>query len=446
MHLEAIQLDRAVGAMLGLAAGDVLSAGGFEMSPFGGEHLIEDCGRSLNPEPGEWTDCTAMAIPIAQFLAEGRSLGDDAALADVVDARYPAARAAEVEGSPRARGDESLARVAPVALGYLAAGQEGALARAARVVSSLDREGPDAADASVLLCLTIRHSILTGELDLSSQVTSLPTVRRDRWERLIARAETGQPEDFAGNGHAVEALQGAWAAVRHARGVADTLERAARGGAHSCAIAAIAGALGGATKGGSAVPARWRRLLHGRPGLRTRGLVDLAVLAARGGRPDGSGWPLADRFPASGVDTLTPHPHDDGVLLASLDGLDHLPIDVRTVLSLCRVGRRQTDREQVEFWLVDAPGKNADVDAVLIDIADTLAAVREQGQRVVVHCREARSRTAAVAVLHSVRHLGVPFAEAEHAIAHALPDYEPKTFLLDAVARITGQRRGGERP
>ena len=54
-------------------------------------------------------------------------------------------------------------------------------------------------------------------------------------------------------------------------------------------VAAIAGALLGARWGASAIPAHWRRLLHGYPGINGERLVELATLAARGGKPLGNG-------------------------------------------------------------------------------------------------------------------------------------------------------------
>ncbi|QWC15839.1 hypothetical protein KKR89_16520 [Cellulomonas dongxiuzhuiae] len=71
------------------------------------------------------------------------------------------------------------------------------------------------------------------------------------------------------------------------------------------------------------------------------------------------GWPTASQITGIGVRTLVTHPHDDGVVLASLDGLVQLPDDVTTVVSMCRIGRRQTSREHVEFWLFDKDGADA---------------------------------------------------------------------------------------
>ncbi|QWC15838.1 dual specificity protein phosphatase family protein [Cellulomonas dongxiuzhuiae] len=86
---------------------------------------------------------------------------------------------------------------------------------------------------------------------------------------------------------------------------------------------------------------------------------------------------------------------------------------------------------------------------MLIEAADTIADLRAQGQKVALHCAEARSRTSAVAAVYAIRHRGVPKGEALAALQATLPDYAPKQFLLDAVGRIaeavdSGQEEGDE--
>src|SRR4029077_19608583 len=113
-------------------------------------------------------------------------------------------------------------------------------------------------------------------------------------------AESSRPSDFANNGWVVAALQAAWSAIAHtpvpeddtASGTfrADHLRRAldaaVRAGNDTDTVAAIAGGLLGAVYGASAVPLRWRRLLHGWPGITARGVVGLATAIERKGKPD----------------------------------------------------------------------------------------------------------------------------------------------------------------
>jgi ADP-ribosylglycohydrolase len=69
-NLSDIQRDRAIGVLVGAAAGDALGAG-YE---FGGrvppDHPVAMIGGGRGPfQPGEWTDDTSMAVAIAESLA-----------------------------------------------------------------------------------------------------------------------------------------------------------------------------------------------------------------------------------------------------------------------------------------------------------------------------------------------------------------------------------------
>ncbi|GAA1938853.1 ADP-ribosylglycohydrolase family protein [Agromyces allii] len=311
--------DRAVGAILGSAAGDALGAP-YEFKP----SLPDDvpvrftAGGPWNL--GEWTDDTSMAVPILQAVARGEALTDAATRGRIVaewqgwavDAKdvgiqtrqvlallsdsvsEHAARAAALavhERTGRSAGNGSLMRTGPVALAFLADGQELALADTARRISELTHHEVDAGDGCVIWSLAIRHAIRTGELDLRAPIGALPAERRDRWHAFVDVAERTAPRDIPGsNGWVVAALQAAWSAIHHARlageGLQLTLERAVRCGNDTDTVAAIAGSLAGAAHGASAVPAPWRRELHGWPGLRADDLEQLALLAVRRGSPD----------------------------------------------------------------------------------------------------------------------------------------------------------------
>lgn len=198
------------------------------------------------------------------------------------DIRSAAKRVHDSTG--RSAGNGSLMRTGPVALGYLGDGQEQAHADAARRVSELTHFETDAGDACVIWSLAIRHAIRTGTYDLRTAIDALPAERRARWHEFIDVAERTQPRDIPGsNGWVVAAMQAAWSAIHHAElageGLQQTLERAVRCGNDTDTVAAIAGSLAGAKRGGSAVPELWRRELHGWPGLRAD---DLTHLAERG--------------------------------------------------------------------------------------------------------------------------------------------------------------------
>jgi ADP-ribosyl-[dinitrogen reductase] hydrolase len=296
--------DRVAGVLVGMAAGDALGAGyEFRPPPFGEISMIG--GGLGNFAPGEWTDDTSMAVCIAEVTAQGEM--DPAAIGDrflawaasgpadigvstrAVLARadagadLPVAAAEHLAARPRgSAGTGALMRTAPVALAHL--GDDEGIARSARRVATLTHADPLAAESCVLWCVAIGRAVREQRLDgLRDGLALLPEERRGRWEEAIEAAETQPPETFTPNGFTVTALQAADAAVRQTPTPPDpaghlpaALEAAVRIGDDTDTVAAIAGSLLGARWGASAVPERWRRMLHGWPGLCADDLAGLA--------------------------------------------------------------------------------------------------------------------------------------------------------------------------
>ena len=302
MLLDARQRDRARGVLLATAAGDALGAG-YEFGP----PLADDVevtmrgGGGFGWAPGEWTDDTSMATAVAE-AARNADLRSEAAQ-DAIVRRWlewaehatdvgtqtravfsslaaPTAAAARRaaadlhERTGRTAGNGSLMRTAPLALAYLH--DEPALIDAARAISALTHFDSEAGEACVLWCLAIRHAVLSGQVDVRAGLTRLPADRAAVWADRLDVAERSRPADFARNGWVVEALQGAWSAISGTSTLPDGLAAAVRGGRDTDTVAAIAGGLLGAAHGASAVPAPWRDVLHGWPGLRGADLLDLA--------------------------------------------------------------------------------------------------------------------------------------------------------------------------
>jgi ADP-ribosyl-[dinitrogen reductase] hydrolase len=474
MTLTTAQLDRACGVLLGTAAGDALGAA-YEFGPPRGPELEVAMvgGGSFGWEPGEWTDDTSMAIAIAEVAATGADLRQEETL-DAIARRWHewsqdakdvgvqtrsvlsragrhgiSAQTAREESAAlhkltsRTAGNGSLMRTAPVALAYL--DDEAALVAAARAVSGLTHHDPEAGDTCVLWCLAIRHAVLTGVLDVRIGLQHIDVDRRDLWATRLDVAEASQPSDFKNNGWVVEALQGAWSAISitpvphddPAKGVfrADhlrlALNAAVRGGGDTDTVAAIAGGLLGAAYGASAVPAEWRRMLHGWPGLATRDLVALTTRIVK-----------ADKPFSYEIEPMAPvrHPHDDGVWLADVAALQSLPAGVDAVVSLCRVNDDDLPMgvEQIDIRLIDKvdPDANPNLGFVLTDTVRLIEQVRNQGRTVLLHCVACQSRTPTVAALYGARKRGISGQAALREVTSVLPDAYPNSHFRRALEKL----------
>jgi ADP-ribosyl-[dinitrogen reductase] hydrolase len=452
------ELDRMAGTLLGLAAGDALGAGyEFAAAPTGEVDMIG--GGLGGTARGEWTDDTAMAVGIAEVAATGHldpvrvgerfldwmrsdppdtGIATAAVLRDAATAAdLPRAARRHLETHPRGgAGNGALMRTAPVALAHL--GDDEAMAAAAREMAEMTHADPLAGDSCVLWCVAIDRAVRERRLDgVRDGLALLPEARRDRWRVAIDEAETGPPERFAPNGFTVTALQAAHATIHHTAVPPDrpgvhlqlALDAAVRIGDDTDTVAAIAGALLGARWGASAVPFRWRRLLHGWPGLDAGQLVRLAVLAGRRGRPDHDGWPVVARQRGEGVPPYVAMlPGDEHVLLGNLASLDEVAGGVGAIVSLCRVGAEQvsSEVEHHEVWLADTadPDANPNLELVLDDTVDAIRTLRAEGRRVFLHCAAGRSRAPTVAAAYLAAVEDVPATRALERVVDAIPVHD----------------------
>lgn len=318
--------DRAAGALLASAAGDALGAGYEFTHPGPNIEIGMIGGGPFDWAPGEWTDDTSMTVAVARVTATGADLttaaGLDAVAAGFVEwfdsqpkdignqtravlsarsgsAAEMTAVAARISG--RKGGNGSLMRTAAIGLAYLEDTDAAADActRAAARVSELTHDDPQATQACQLWSSAIRHAVLHGTFDgVHGYLDRTESETARFWRPLLEQAENGSPQDFPNNGWVVHALQTAWWAITRADHPADArhlpaaLERAVRAGGDTDTTAAIAGALLGARWGASAVPAGWRRMLHGWPGLTADDLARLALWTATGGAQDAAPMPV----------------------------------------------------------------------------------------------------------------------------------------------------------
>jgi ADP-ribosyl-[dinitrogen reductase] hydrolase len=479
VNLSNVQRDRAVGVLVGTAAGDALGAGYEFDEPMAVDNPVAMIGGGLGPfQPGEWTDDTSMAIAIAEIAATGADLRNETSLDYIVERwhwwsrtakdigvqtstvlsaagqRGIAARTAREESAAfharngHSTGNGSLMRTAPVALAYL--DDEAALVKAARAVSELTHFDPEAGDACVLWCLAIRHAVLTGQLDVRVGLGHIDIDRRRLWIARLAEAEVSRPSAFANhNGWVVVALQAAWSAivttpvpvddptreVFRADHLRFALEAAVRGGGDTDTVAAIAGGLLGAAYGASAIPSHWRLALKGWPGLNTRGLVRLVDGIIDKGD--------VARFDTSygawrGVPTAVRHPHDDKVWIGGAAALHKLPAGVDAVVSLCRVadGHILADAPHLDVRLIDQEGENANLDFVLLDTVRAVEQLRAEGRTVFVHGVVAHSCAPMIAALYGARRQHIDIDQALKEVCAVLPEADPNPDFRAALRRL----------
>ena len=318
LDVTSIELDRAVGAVIGGAVGDALGAG-YEFGPVPEPNDVTMRRGTLTGEPaGHWTDDTAMAIAILEVAAAQGTLTTHHAAVSVGervlewyrsgpsdignqtravlsraksggDLAETAAREQALD--PGRAGNGSLMRTGPVALAHL--GDEARLVLAAQAMSALTHPNPIALDACVLWTLAIDHAIRTGEL-VGPRVGlhRIEVPRRAQWARWIDDAESLEPRTFNPNGYVVTALQAAWSAIQVTRERRDHFEPGVRQavaiGNDTDTVAAIAGSLLGAAYGATSIPSAWKGGLAGWPAqYRSADLVRLAMRAVtRGGADD----------------------------------------------------------------------------------------------------------------------------------------------------------------
>ena len=203
-----------------------------------------------------------------------------------------------------------------------------------------------------------------------------------------------------------------------------------RGGGDTDTVAAIAGGLLGAAYGASAVPAEWRRVLHGWPGLGTRDLVALATRIVK-----------ADKPFSYDIDPMTAvrHPHDDGVWMGDVATLRALPAGVDTVVSLCRIHDEDlpVGVEQIDVRLIDdGPDANPNLDFVLTDTVRLIEQLRNEGRTVLLHCvAAAEPHTDRGSTLWRTRQ-GISGEAALREVTSVLPDAYPNSDFRRALKRL----------
>ena len=436
---------RVAGALIGSAVGDALGAP-FEFGPPGRFSArfpapargvrTEMCGGgSLRWAPGHFTDDTQQGLLLAGSLLDRGGLDE----ADVFDRlrHWLAADPPDVGGQTRAvlgsgrpwqvaaaehfaryghaAGNGSLMRMAPVAIRFAREGQDATM-DAARRQSALTHGDPAAGEGCAVFADLVRVALDGGDplSELPATLERVAPGHRDRWAEVLSPDWTPDRATTR-NGAVWPTLGTAVWALRRGRDVAEVLRLVIDQGGDTDTLAAVAGGLAGAVHGIAGIPMRWTSAVHGRvPGTdRLWQLADLHHLAAA---LDGS---TAPPYEAPETPGLEPREVADGIWAADLDGARHSSPDF-AVVSLCRTGTRFRHEVQCFAYLTDDDA-NSELDTVLTDVLDDVAALRADGRRVLVHCFAGQSRTGLVLRAWMRRDQGLSAAEATDVVRRRWP-------------------------
>ncbi|MEU9942000.1 ADP-ribosylglycohydrolase family protein [Streptomyces lavendulae] len=276
------RLDRAVGAVVGSAAGDALGAP-YEFGPAGalsarGEEMRGGGGW----DPGEATDDTQMAVLVGESLLEHGGLEPADVFARfrhwaawepkdiglqteaVLSSGDPwdLAAALHFQVNARAAGNGSLMRAATSAVWFAPAGR-GATMDAARRIAALTHGDRAAWEGTAVL-----HELVRVALDGADPLAALPEVldavhpeHRAQYARVLGPAwHPDLATEF--NGAVWPCLGSAVWALRTTGGFAAAVRAAVDLGGDTDTVAAVTGALAGAVYGSRAIPREWTEPLH----------------------------------------------------------------------------------------------------------------------------------------------------------------------------------------
>lgn len=276
--------DRAIGSLLGLAAGDALGVP-MEFQERDQRPPVTDLigGGPFHLKPGEWTDDTAMALCLAESLLakhdfDPRDLmerfvrwwkkGENSSTGscfDIGNATRAALERYRKSGDPFAgsedpmqAGNGSIMRLAPVAIFWH--GSPERAARAAREQSRTTHASPACLDACELLA-----RVLVAAIGGAGKAALLQPARPG-WLAEVTQIAAGRWRDkqraqIRSSGYVVDTLEAAFWCVARSEDARAALIMAANLGHDADTVAAVTGQIAGSIWGASALPLAWREKL-----------------------------------------------------------------------------------------------------------------------------------------------------------------------------------------
>lgn len=271
--------DRAVGCLLGLAAGDALGTT-LEFSHRDAHAPITDMigGGPFRLQPGEWTDDTSMALCLADSLItsgrldqrdlmerfvrwwrEGHNSHNGRCFDIGITTRQALQRFLEtgdpVAGStdPMSAGNGSIMRLAPVALRW--ADNPDQAISAARMQSITTHGAAAAVESCALLAEILVEAIATG--DRQSVLRSRPAI-----DTAIAAVAAGswrgkERRKIKSSGYVVHTLEAAFWCLDRTAGFSEAALLAVNLGDDFDTVGAVTGQIAGALWGLHSIPQRW---------------------------------------------------------------------------------------------------------------------------------------------------------------------------------------------
>ncbi|MFE9559755.1 ADP-ribosylglycohydrolase family protein [Streptomyces sp. NPDC006487] len=282
MTIRTIPTDRAVGAVLGSAAGDALGAP-YEFGPAGqlsarGEEMRGGGGW----DPGEATDDTQMAVLVGESLldrgglelpdvfgrfrrwaaGDPKDIGLQTEIVLTSGDPWDLAAALHFQTNARAAGNGSLMRASTSAVYFAPSGRERTM-DAARRIAALTHGDRAAWEGTAVLHELVRVALEGGD-PLSALPATLARVHPDHRERYARVLAPDWHPDLATefNGAVWPCLGSAVWALRTTTGFADAVRAAVDLGGDTDTVAAVTGTLAGARYGAAAVPESWTARLH----------------------------------------------------------------------------------------------------------------------------------------------------------------------------------------
>lgn len=275
------RLNRARGALLGLACGDAVGTT-VEFKPRGSFLLMTDMvgGGPFQLKPGQWTDDTSMALCLASSLIENGFdpldqmnryvrwheqgyLSSNGRCFDIGNATYDSLMTFKRTGnalagstSPDSAGNGSIMRLAPVPIRYL--GTSELAVDLCEEQSRTTHQAPECLMACRLLGEVLIRSLQGRSKD---EVLAPPqqTLRMSLGLKSVASGEykSKSRDQIRGSGYVVESLEAAFWCFWNTENFKDCVLMACNLGDDADTTAAIAGQIAGAYYSHSGIPWEW---------------------------------------------------------------------------------------------------------------------------------------------------------------------------------------------